>query len=234
MDEQVNIQTENTETTLDNSVSVPEKFRVTKEDGSIDYNATMQKMLESYTQLEKRVGTGDLPPKTENEYKIDYTKFPEGIKIDPEREKSFLKLCHTMGMTNKQVQGVMDRYAELITEGLKIQESQRKSTEETLRNEWGDNFDTNIRLAQKAFLAYADEQDKANIDQFGNNPALLRILFKIGKDMEEDVFVKGDTGLSSDSIESLMRSEQYWNEKHPEHKVTVQKVKEFYKKKYAT
>lgn len=215
------------------ALEIPEKFRVAKEDGSIDHDATMQKMLESYSNLEKRIGTGDLPPKTETEYKLDYSSFPEGIKIDPEREKSFLKSCHAMGMTNKQVQGVMDRYAELIAEGLQMQTNQKQAEEEALKKEWGDDFDVNIKFAQKAFLAYADEQDKANIDQIGNNTALLRILTKIGKDMEEDTFVKGDGASSPESLDALMRSEPYWNDKHPEHKATVQKVKEFYKKKYA-
>lgn len=45
--------------TVDNSsieTAIPEKFKVTAEDGSVDYKATVAKLSESYTGLEKRVG----------------------------------------------------------------------------------------------------------------------------------------------------------------------------------
>lgn len=214
-------------------LEIPEKFRTTKEDGSIDYETSMQKVLQSYSHLEKKIGTGDLPPEKEDGYKLDYSKFPEGVKIEPEREKGFLKSCHAMGMTNKQVQGVMDRYAELITEGLKVQGNQKQAAIDVLKKDWGENFDANVQAAQKGFLTYADEQDKANIDQLGNNPALLRLLAKIGKDIKEDSDVKGGGGSSIEDVETLMRSVAYWDDKHPDHKSTKQKVQTFYQKKYS-
>ncbi|MDH2493336.1 hypothetical protein QDR33_17480, partial [Acinetobacter baumannii] len=53
------------------AIEVPEKFKVTAEDGSVDYKATLSKMNESYTGLEKRIGSGDLPPKDVAGYKVD-------------------------------------------------------------------------------------------------------------------------------------------------------------------
>ncbi|WP_271638195.1 hypothetical protein [Acinetobacter baumannii] len=38
-------------------IAFPEKFKVTAEDGSVDYKATLSKMNESYTGLEKRIGS---------------------------------------------------------------------------------------------------------------------------------------------------------------------------------
>jgi len=222
-------------------LKIPEKLVVKNDDGSVNHEktakrilATTKKTVTSYSALEKRLGSHELPPEKEDGYKLDYSKFPEGVKIEADREKSFLKSCHAMGMTNKQVQGVMDRYADLISEGLQLQANQKQTVTDALKKEWGDNFEANLGLAQKAFLVYADEKDKANIDQFGNNPAVLRLLSKIGKEIGgEDREPIGGSGASGEDIEVIMRSEAYWNEKHPEHKLVKQKVQAYYQKKYA-
>ena len=54
-----------------NETAIPDKFKVTAEDGSVDYKATVAKLSESYTGLEKRVGTGDIAPKSVDEYKVE-------------------------------------------------------------------------------------------------------------------------------------------------------------------
>ena len=49
------------------AVSIPEKYQVKKEDGSIDIEASSLKLAEAYGHLEKRLGSGDAPPKTAEE-----------------------------------------------------------------------------------------------------------------------------------------------------------------------
>ena len=49
---------------------IPEKYRVNKEDGSLDLEQSSRKMGEAYKHLETRMGTGDAPPKSHDEYAV--------------------------------------------------------------------------------------------------------------------------------------------------------------------
>ncbi|WP_443701018.1 hypothetical protein [Pseudomonas sp.] len=49
---------------------IPEKYRVVKEDGSLDLDQSSRKLAESYKHLETRLGSGDVPPKTADEYAV--------------------------------------------------------------------------------------------------------------------------------------------------------------------
>ena len=74
--------------------AIPDKFKVTAEDGSVDYKATVAKMNESYSYLEKKVGTGEVAPKSADEYKIEREDFSfDDFKAD-ESNKAFLEEAH--------------------------------------------------------------------------------------------------------------------------------------------
>ena len=105
-------------------LEIPDKFKITRADGTIDHEATLQKALGSVVHLERRLGSGDIPPENETGYKLDYAAFPEGVKISPEGEKAFLKSMHSAGLTNKQVQAVVNKYAEAVKQGQAIQQTQ--------------------------------------------------------------------------------------------------------------
>ncbi|MDC5554952.1 hypothetical protein OHX01_17970, partial [Acinetobacter baumannii] len=83
------------------SESIPDKFKVTAEDGSVDYKATLSKMNESYTGLEKRIGSGDLPPKDVAGYKVDRDGFDFKQFKSDESNQAFLTKAHEHGITNK-------------------------------------------------------------------------------------------------------------------------------------
>ena len=90
--------------------AIPQKFKVTAEDGSVDYKATVAKLSESYTGLERRVGTGDIAPKSVDEYKVEREGFDfEEFKKD-ESNNSFLKSAHAQGITNKQLDFLLSEY----------------------------------------------------------------------------------------------------------------------------
>ena len=42
---------------------IPEKFRVVGEDGKLSIESSARKLAENYSLLEKRMGSGDAPPK---------------------------------------------------------------------------------------------------------------------------------------------------------------------------
>ncbi|MEN6585113.1 MAG: hypothetical protein ABFE02_03550, partial [Sulfuricella sp.] len=82
-------------------VTIPEKFQVKNDDGTINHEATAMKMAESYTAAEKRIGSGEVPPKTADEYKFAVPKALEGAwdpAADPQL-KDFAAKAHAAGFT---------------------------------------------------------------------------------------------------------------------------------------
>ena len=229
------------------AAAIPDKFVVKKADGSTDYEATLQKTLGSYVHLEQRLGSGDVPPETEAGYTLDYSAFPDGVKINPEGEKALLKSLHSAGMTNKQVQTVINKYGEVIKQGqdiLKQQDAERVTATLTgvadeLKTAWGANNDANIRASQRGFAHLADEADKKDIAKIGVDAKatyriLMKVLAKVGAGITEDtqiVNAEGAGGLN-ETLDALMSSKAYTDENDPQHKATVAKVTALYQKKY--
>ena len=227
-------------------LEIPEKFRVAKADGTIDHEATLQKALGSVAHLEKRLGSGDVPPENESGYKLDYSVFPEGVKLDPEGEKALLKSLHAAGMTNKQVQAVINKYGEVIKAGLDIQKTQKTARiNETLdgvaaelKTLWGENYGPNVQAAVRGFNHLADEADKAEMNKIGADGKVtyrmfMKFLAKVGAGITEDTQVLPGDGAAVDStLEQLKKSDAYLQADHADHKTTVAKVTALYEKKY--
>lgn len=227
------------------ALEVPDKFKVTKQDGTIDHEATLQKALGGYTYLEKRFGTGDVPPENEAGYKLDYSAFPEGVKISPEGEKAFLKSMHSAGLTNKQVQAVVNKYGEVIKAGqelMKQQETGRaqetlKGVADELAQVWGANNDANIKAASRGFNHLADEADRKDIAKIGVDARvtyriLMKVLAKVGAGITEDTQINADSAGIDASLEELKNSKAYTDENDPQHKATVAKVTALYQRRY--
>jgi hypothetical protein len=226
-------------------VVIPDKFKVMKTDGTIDHEATLTKALGSYVHLEKRLGSGDVPPETEAGYKLDYSAFPTEVKISPEGEKAFLKSMHSAGLTNKQVQAVVNKYGEVIKQGFEIQKTQDiervaatlKDVATELKTAWGANNDANVQAAIRGFNHLADEVDKADLAKIGADAKvtyriLMKVLAKVGAGIAEDTQVLNAGGVGDADIEALRKSEAYLNADHKDHKATVEKVTALYQRKY--
>lgn len=225
-------------------LKIPEKLVIKKDDGSIDHEKTAKRILastnkavSSYTALEKRLGSYEAPPEKEDGYKLDYAKFPENMKPTPDREKAFLKRLHGMGYNNKQAQGAFDIYAELINEGLNIQNQFVPEVEGELKKVWGESFDGNVKQAQLAINALLDDEDKGNIGKIGFDQKityrmLMKVLSKVGADLKEDNPPAGEGAAGQEGVETLMRSDAYLKADHPEHDIAVKKVNAHYEKTY--
>ena len=217
--------------TADNSSiekAIPDKFKVVSEDGSVDYKATVAKLSESYTGLERRVGTGDIAPKSVDEYKVEREGFDfEEFKKD-ESNNSFLKSAHAQGITNKQLDFLLSEYdkraADLVSTSSQIDTD---TTVQTLQSEWGDKYEANIFNAVKAARACGITDEQINDPLIGNNVAFIKMAAYFGSQMTEDKPVSNGTPVNVD-ISSLMRSEAFFNPKHPEHKSVKAQIDSYY------
>jgi len=186
---------------------IPEKYRVVKEDGSLDLDQSSRKLAESYKHLETRLGSGDVPPKTADEYAVklegvegfDWDEF----KADPDTQ-SFLKGAHAKGLTNDQVQYVIGEYMKaapgLVEGGVQL------STQDcaaALKAVWGDEqaMAQNVRASYRAAEAFASEPGKpgnfaALQAKYGNDPDFIAFTANIGKELREDSAINGGAQVS--------------------------------------
>ena len=211
-----------------NETAIPDKFKVTAEDGSVDYKATVAKMNESYSYLEKKVGTGEVAPKSVDEYKLEREDFDfEEFKAD-ESNKAFLTEAHKHGITNKQLDFLLSEYdkraADLVSTSSQIDTD---TTVQTLQSDWGDKYEANIFNAVKAARACGITDEQINNPLIGNNVAFIKMAAYFGSQMTEDKPINNGTPVNVD-IQSLMRSEAFFNPKHPEHKSVKAQIDSYY------
>ncbi|HCW3747931.1 TPA: hypothetical protein OXK62_002446 [Acinetobacter baumannii] len=216
----------------DQEISFPEKFKVTAEDGSVDYKATLSKMNESYTGLEKRIGSGDLPPKDVAGYKLDREDF-EQFKSD-ESNQAFLTKAHEHGITNKQLDFLLSEYDSRVVD--LVSTSSQLDTDtvvNSLKTEWGSSYDVNMRNAFKGATTAGLTIEEFNDPLVGNNKALIKLAAYYGSQLNEDNPIQSAQVPVADDIETLMRSEAFLNIKHPEHKAVTARINAAYAKGFS-
>ena len=211
-----------------NETAIPDKFKVTAEDGSVDYKATVAKMNESYSYLEKKVGTGEVAPKSVDEYKLEREDFDfEEFKAD-ESNKEFLTEAHKHGITNKQLDFLLSEYdkraVNLVSNSSQIDTD---TTVQTLQSDWGDKYEANIFNAVKAARACGITDEQINNPLIGNNVAFIKMASYFGSQMTEDKPINNGTPVNVD-IQSLMRSDAFFNVKHPDHKSVKAQIDSYY------
>ena len=178
----------------------PEKYQVKKEDGSLDLEQSSRKLAESYKHLETRMGSGDIPPKTAEEYAVKLEGV-EGFNWDEfkadESTQSFLKGAHAKGLTNAQVEYVIGAYLEAAP-GLIEGNAQLSAQECTaqLKAVWGDEqaVTQHVRASYRAAEAFASEPGKpgnyaALNAKFGTDPDFIAFTANIGKELKEDTAI---------------------------------------------
>lgn len=179
---------------------IPEKYRVNKEDGSLDLDQSSRKMAESYKHLEARMGSGDIPPKSADEYTVKLEGV-EGFNWDEfkadEGTQSFLKGAHSKGLTNAQVEYVIGEYMKaapgLVEGGVQLSQQDCAAA---LKAVWTDEqaMTQNVRASYRAAEAFASEPGKpgnfaALQAKYGNDPDFIAFTANIGKELKEDTAI---------------------------------------------
>jgi hypothetical protein len=208
-----------------------DKFR--GEDGNID----QVKMAKSYRELEKKMGRGadDMPPESVDGYELP-TDLPPGMDAESLGMKQLADKLHKAGAGKKVAKLVMDEYKTLISRGMEMQaqagEQKSKQAEEVLKQAWGADFDKELVRAQKAFQAVADDSDRAAMADLASSPAVMKLLAKLGRNLEEDSPVHTGSSLPSEDLNALMKSQAYWDGKHPDHDKVKARVKQHFDAKH--
>lgn len=216
------------------AVAIPEKYQVKKEDGSLDIEASSLKLAEAYGHLEKRMGSGDLPPKTADEYQFN---LPDALKdadfSGDQLLQQFKQDALAKGFTQEQFDFVMGKYFE-IAPGLMAGARQLSMDDcvAELKTEWKSEaqYGSEMRKAQQAVQAYGDKDAQGLMNDYGNDPRFVRLMNRVGAELGEDRSVNpGGTLQGGKNVESLMASEAYNNPKHPDHASVSAQVSAYYR-----
>ena len=164
----------------------------------------------------------------------------EVVPIDENAIKQFAENAHQLGLNNKQAQGILEFYKnnmEGMAQQAKVdtETAQAQSTQQ-LRQEWGREFDTNIKKAGALAKAnmnpeILDMQLKDGM-RLGDHPEIIKGFAKIAGMMSEDKIVSTESeNVSSNTdveteISDIMNNKDgpYWNKSHPDHDKMVQQV----------
>lgn len=211
----------------------PDKFQV-KTGDEVDFDASVRKLGEAYSSLEKRFGAGEARPADVSGYKFDETfgeGFAEAFTKDPNGAK-WLADAHGLGLNNAQVNF-------FIKEMLAAQPSTAEKTSgyttqqatEELQKVWTEpaTYQANLNAADRAARSLLKADYPQFIGRYGNDPQIIKLLASVGSEMGEDALrMAGLPVMSADSVDDLMRSEAYTNETHPDHRRVSKQVSDYW------
>jgi hypothetical protein len=235
-------------------MSLPEDLR---QDENIKGYASLEELAKGHINAQKLIGRkralpdeADLEgwkgvwkdlgwPETTDGYEIARPQdYPKEAPYDDKLETAFKVKAHELGLSGKQARALYDWYVKTGLESHQgiMQEMQRyqKQAEESLRQEWGKNYEANVDLARRTMRTYADATALQAIQEgAGNDPRLVKMFAKIGAAMGEDKLVKGDASAGSSLAarkQEILRHPGLMDDRHPDHKALVKELEQIFKR----
>ena len=177
-------------------------------------------------------------PESSDKYSLNVKS--DVVPIDEGSIKQFADNAHKLGLNQKQAEGILDFYKTNM-EGMAQQsqvdtETAQAQSAQELRQEWGREFDTNVKKAGALAKANMNpdilDMELKNGMRVGDHPEIIKGFAKIAGMMSEDniVTTESEQVNSSKDIESQISTitnntdGPYWNKRHPDHDKTVQQV----------
>lgn len=131
--------------------------------------------------------------------KYEFTA-PEGREYDPGVINAYSEVAKELNLPQEAAQKMIDKIAPLM-EARQIEQVQ------AIRNDWaeaarsdqeygGDKLNENLAVAKKALDKFGSPELRTllNDSGLGNNPEVIRFMYRAGKAISEDTFVGGSKG----------------------------------------
>lgn len=169
------------------------------------------------------------------EVDIDGFNFEEFKAI--EENKEFLERAKEAGLDNKALGFLLGEYNQLIPNLMQANaQLDNEACVTHMTDEWGADTSTNFKYAQAAAQNAIQNgiltPEEVNSPEFGNNPLVLKMAAHFGAQLQEDIPPSNTQQSSAVDIQSLLSSEAYLNDKHPDHKKVYAQVQKAYEKQY--
>ena len=169
---------------------------------------------------------------------------PESVSaagVDAEKFKAFKEECFRLGMTDKQVSGVMGRWSGIVSDIVEAEARARKEIAEDAKrtlsadNEWGDKYDERL----DAVLRRVDELGiRKELDDAGllyDKRVLKAFDSVIGASRESTIRGADGKSVSPDErLAQLKANPAYYQAAHPDHAALIAEANEIYRQKAAS
>jgi hypothetical protein len=129
----------------------------------------------------------------------------QGKEFDPEVLTAFSEVAKELNLPQDAAQKLLDKMAPTIV-------ARQMEQLDVVRNEWsqasqsdkefgGDKLQENLAVAKKALDSFGTPELRSLLNEsgLGNNPEVIRFMFRAGKAISEDRFVAATTGANPKS-----------------------------------
>lgn len=178
-----------------------------------------------------------LVPESIDDYKVDIEGFDyEEFKAIPENQE-FLERARAAGFDGEKLNFLLGEYNQLLPKLMEQTaaldaEGCVKAMQEVWQGDTDKNFGFAQAAAQNAIQNGILTPEEINSPEFGNNPLVLKMAAYFGQQLQEDTPPSNTQQSGGENIQSLMKSEAYLNDKHPDHARVSAEVQRWYEKQY--
>ncbi len=174
-------------------------------------------------------------PESADGYEVNVEGFNyDEFKAIPENQE-FIERAHKAGLNNDALNFLLGEYNQLIP--ALMQENAHLDNEacvSVMTETWGGETKANFGFAQVAANNAIQNgiltAEEVNSPEFGNNPLVLKMAAYFGKQLQEDTPPVNTQQSGAEDIQSLISSEAYMNESHPDHKRVYAQVEQHFAK----
>ena len=192
---------------------------------------------ETQTQTTEETTAAPGAPESIDGYEVNVDGFNyDEFKAIPENQE-FLERAREAGLDSKSLNFLLGEYSQLlpaIMEGNAALDNE--ACVSAMKETWGTDTDTNFGFAKAAANNAIQNGiltlEEVNSPEFGNNPLVLKMAAYFGQQLNEDIPPSNTQQSGAADVQSLMVSEAYLNESHPDHKQVYAQVQKAYSKQY--
>jgi hypothetical protein len=158
-------------------------------------------VLTSFRDLSARAAES-APPPTPQDYRL---RIPEGIPVNWMGFESLLSTAHAAGMSEKQLQAMVDHQATAAATHLESMRKEAEAGKRALEEKWGNSYLENMELVRRAIATLPkgiiEILETAGL---GSHPAFVEMIYMVGEAQSEGRLVKGGApGQTKDVAERL-------------------------------
>jgi len=190
-------------------------------------------------------------PQTAEGYQLDPPTLPNGVTLDPEFDKTFKEISHFVGLLPWQTKALYQfyhqkagaNYESQVNGMTQAKQAAMEKAETTLKSEFGAKYSDKVELAKKVIRTYGGtpEETAAFVEQYGNDPRVIRTLVKLGDLVSEDKLKVGERpewdsgaeGARKKAVDIMSNATNplhgpYLNKTHPQHDEAVNEVERLF------
>lgn len=174
-------------------------------------------------------------PESIDDYQVNVEGFDfDEFKAIPENQE-FLERARTAGLDNEKLGFLLGEYNQLIPNLMQANAAlDNEACVSAMTEAWGGDTDQNFGFAKAAATNAIQNgiltAEEVNSPEFGNNPLVLKMAAYFGQQLGEDTPPSNTQQTAPSTLQELIKSEAYLNDKHPDHARAYAQAEKLYAK----